>query len=146
MRIRTARVMPGVLIPPRTDGGTHLGHAFNNTIRTSSSAITGWAGRGPSGCRARSRRSPPSPWSRSDSPAGEERTDFSREAFVEQVQAWKDEYEATILGQLEEMGCSDSSLTRFTMDPVCADAVREFFQLFRDGLIYRGKCWSTGIL
>ena len=29
---------------------------------------------------------------------------------------------------------------RFTMDPMCARAVREaFFRLFRDGLIYRGK-------
>ncbi len=39
------------------------------------------------------------------------------------------------------MGCScDWDRTRFTMDPVCARAVREaFFRLFKDGLIYRGK-------
>jgi valyl-tRNA synthetase len=62
-------------------------------------------------------------------------------AFVEKVQAWKDEYEATITGQLKAMGCScDWDRQRFTMDPICARAVREaFFRLFKDGLIYRGK-------
>ena len=37
--------------------------------------------------------------------------------------------------------------TRFTLDPVCARAVREtFFRMFRDGYIYRGKRlvnWDT---
>jgi len=37
--------------------------------------------------------------------------------------------------------------TRFTLDDMCARAVREtFFKLFRDGLIYRGKRlvnWDT---
>ena len=72
---------------------------------------------------------------------GQRRTDFTREAFVEQVQAWKDEYEATILGQLKELGAScDFSRTRFTMDPVCASAVRAaFHQLFDQGLIERGR-------
>jgi len=64
-----------------------------------------------------------------------------REEFISKVQAWKDEYEATIIEQLRAMGCScDWDRTRFTMDETCAKAVREnFFRLFRDGLIYRGK-------
>ncbi len=64
-----------------------------------------------------------------------------REEFIGKVQAWKDEYEATIIAQLKAMGCScDWERTRFTMDETCAKAVREnFFRLFRDGLIYRGK-------
>ncbi len=72
---------------------------------------------------------------------GRRRTDFSREEFVGRVQSWKDEYEARILDQLKMMGCScDWRRTRFTMDEVCARAVREaFFRLFADGLIYRGK-------
>ncbi|OHB65219.1 MAG: hypothetical protein A2Y76_06090 [Planctomycetes bacterium RBG_13_60_9] len=72
---------------------------------------------------------------------GKRRTDFPREDFVKRIQAWKDEYEATILGQLKAMGCScDWQRTRFTMDEVCAKAVRAtFFKLFKDGLIYRGK-------
>ncbi|MCH9804693.1 class I tRNA ligase family protein, partial [bacterium] len=69
------------------------------------------------------------------------RLDMGREAFVETTQAWKDEYEATILEQLKAMGAScDWERTRFTMDDMCATAVRHaFFKLFDDGLIYRGK-------
>jgi valyl-tRNA synthetase len=64
-----------------------------------------------------------------------------RRQFVAKVQAWKDEYESRILGQLKTMGCScDWQRTRFTMDEICAAAVRAaFFKLFADGLIYRGK-------
>ena len=64
-----------------------------------------------------------------------------RERFIEIVQAWKNEYERRITDQFKAMGCScDFDRQRFTMDPVCARAVREaFFRLFRDGLIYRGK-------
>jgi valyl-tRNA synthetase len=72
---------------------------------------------------------------------GRKRTDFTRDQFIALVQAWKDEYEATITEQLKAMGCScDWQRQRFTMDPVCAKAVREaFFRLFKMGLIYRGK-------
>jgi len=64
-----------------------------------------------------------------------------REQFIDIVQKWKDKYEAEILGQLKRMGCScDWERNRFTMDPICARAVREaFFRMFKDGLIYRGK-------
>ena len=46
------------------------------------------------------------------------------------------------------MGCScDWQRTRFTLDDVCARAVRHtFFNLFKEGLIYRGKRlvnWDT---
>ncbi|MDP6949488.1 MAG: class I tRNA ligase family protein, partial [Arenicellales bacterium] len=72
---------------------------------------------------------------------GKKRTDYDRGAFVERVQAWKDEYEETIIDQLKCMGAScDWDRLRFTMDDVCTTAVRAaFFQLFRDGLVYRGK-------
>ncbi|MFO0951697.1 MAG: valine--tRNA ligase [Isosphaeraceae bacterium] len=76
------------------------------------------------------------------------RHDVGREALVQRIWAWKDEYEARILSQLRLMGCScDWDRTRFTLDPVCAKAVREtFFRLFRAGKIYRGKRlvnWDT---
>ncbi|MGB2908074.1 MAG: valine--tRNA ligase [Candidatus Aminicenantaceae bacterium] len=71
---------------------------------------------------------------------GKTRHDIGREALVERIWAWKDEYQERILQQLQQMGCScDWRRARFTMDAVCARAVREaFFRLFRDGLIYRG--------
>jgi valyl-tRNA synthetase len=72
---------------------------------------------------------------------GKRRTDFERAEFVEKIQAFKDEYEVRITEQLQAMGCScDWERQRFTMDPLCARAVREaFFELFKAGLIYRGK-------
>ncbi len=71
---------------------------------------------------------------------GRTRFDLGREGLVAKIQAWKDEYRARIIRQQEAMGCScDWGRQRFTMDAVCARAVREaFFRLFRDGLIYRG--------
>ncbi|MCH8270520.1 MAG: valine--tRNA ligase [Planctomycetes bacterium] len=72
---------------------------------------------------------------------GKGRHEYGREAFVARVQSFKDQYEATITEQLKRMGASaDWDRRRFTMDEVCARAVREaFFRLFKDGLIYRGK-------
>ena len=72
---------------------------------------------------------------------GIKRLEMGREAFVGKTQEWKDEYEAVIIDQLSAMGAScDWDRTRFTMDEMCATAVRHaFFKLFEDGLIYRGK-------
>ncbi|MDF1870876.1 MAG: valine--tRNA ligase, partial [Phycisphaerales bacterium] len=64
-----------------------------------------------------------------------------RDEFIGLVQEFKDEFEGRITHQLQTMGCScDWERQRFTMDDICARAVREaFFRLFKDGLIYRGK-------
>ncbi|MGB3861182.1 MAG: valine--tRNA ligase [Candidatus Aminicenantaceae bacterium] len=71
---------------------------------------------------------------------GKTRHDIGREALVEKIWAWKDEYQQRIIKQLQSMGCSsDWKRARFTMDAVCTRAVREaFFRLFRHGLIYHG--------
>ncbi len=69
------------------------------------------------------------------------RHDVGREALVQRIWEWKEQYGGRILEQLKRMGCScDWDRTRFTLDEMCAQAVREtFFKLFKDGLIYRGK-------
>ena len=71
---------------------------------------------------------------------GKTRHDIGREALIARIWAWKDEYQQRIIKQQQMMGCScDWDRQRFTMDAVCARAVREaFFRLFRDGLIFRG--------
>ena len=133
-----------VIPPPNVTGALHMGHALNNTLQDILVRHARMCGR-------------PTLWMPGTDHAGiatqtvvekrvlaeegRKRTDFDRATFVAKIQAWKDEYERVILGQLKAMGCScDWERTRFTMDPVCAAAVREaFFQLFRDGLIYRGK-------
>ncbi|MEM7228280.1 MAG: valine--tRNA ligase [Planctomycetota bacterium] len=132
-----------VIPPPNVTAALHLGHAFNNTLQDILVRVH----------RMRGFRTLWMPGTDHAGIAtqtvvekrlltqGKRRTDFEREEFVERVQAWKDEYEATITEQLQVIGCScDWSRQRFTMDDVCAAAVREaFFTLFSDDLIYRGK-------
>ncbi|MFM7162592.1 MAG: valine--tRNA ligase, partial [Planctomycetaceae bacterium] len=76
------------------------------------------------------------------------RHDIGREALVQRIWNWKDEYEQRILNQLRQLGAScDWRRTRFTLDDICSRAVRHtFFKLFRDRLVYRGKRlvnWDT---
>src|SRR5207247_612972 len=71
-----------------------------------------------------------------------------RDELVKRIWCWKDQYEKRILGQLRALGAScDWARTRFTLDEVCARAVRTtFFNWFRDGYIFRGKRlvnWDT---
>jgi len=133
-----------VIPPPNVTAPLHLGHALNNTLqdilirfRRMQQCNTLWMpGTDHAGIATQTVVE-----KRILSEEGRRRTDFAREEFVARVQAWKDEYEARIIEQLQAMGCScDWQRTRFTMDEVCAKAVRAtFFKLFRDGLIYRGK-------
>jgi len=133
-----------VIPPPNVTAPLHLGHALNNTLqdilirfRRMQKYNTLWMpGTDHAGIATQTVVE-----KRILSEEGKRRTDFERDEFVGRVQAWKDEYEARIIEQLKAMGCScDWERTRFTMDDVCAKAVRSaFFKLFRDGLIYRGK-------
>ncbi|MCR9243627.1 MAG: valine--tRNA ligase [bacterium] len=69
------------------------------------------------------------------------RHDIGREALVERIHDWADQSQERIVRQQQGMGTScDWDRARFTMDAVCARAVRHtFFRMFRDGLIYRGN-------
>jgi valyl-tRNA synthetase len=133
-----------VIPPPNVTAPLHLGHALNNTLqdvlirfRRMQGFSTLWMpGTDHAGIATQTVVE-----KKLLAEQGKKRTDFEREEFVSIVQAWKDEYEARIIEQLKEMGCScDWKRTRFTMDRMCAKAVRaNFFRLFKDGLIYRGK-------
>ncbi|CAM4127704.1 valine--tRNA ligase [Paenibacillus alkaliterrae] len=72
---------------------------------------------------------------------GISRHDLGREAFLEKVWEWKDQYANTIREQWAKMGLSlDYSRERFTLDEGLSKAVREVFvRLYEKGLIYRGK-------
>ncbi|MFM7053061.1 MAG: class I tRNA ligase family protein, partial [Planctomycetota bacterium] len=129
--------------PPNVTAALHLGHAFNNSLQDLLARYhrmrgfnTLWMpGTDHAGIATQT------VVEKRLLQQGKRRADFSRTEFVAKVQEWKDEYEATILGQLRAMGAScDYDRTRFTMDPVCAAAVRHaFLRLFDEGLIYRGK-------
>ncbi|MEK6703454.1 MAG: class I tRNA ligase family protein, partial [Planctomycetota bacterium] len=145
-RVIEGKAQPySILIPPpNVTARLHLGHALNNTLQDVL-------------IRAKRMMGFETLWMVGTDHAGiatqavvekrlweEEKLrkhDLGREVFVARVQAWKDDYETQITDQLKLMGCScDFDRQRFTMDEVCAKAVREaFFRLFRDGLIYRGK-------
>lgn len=133
-----------VIPPPNVTAALHLGHGLNNTLQDVLARVhrmmgleTLWMpGTDHAGIatqtvvekRLINEGKPP-------------RIKWERDAFVAEVQSFKDEYEHVITDQLKMMGCScDWERQRFTMDETCAKAVREaFFRLFRDGLIYRGK-------
>ena len=140
-----------VIPPPNVTGALHLGHALNNTIQD---ILTRW----------RRMQGYDALWMPGTDHAGiatqavverrlfeeekKTRHDIGREALVARIWAWKDEYEKRILSQLRLMGCScDWERTRFTLDPICAEAVRvTFFRLFQDDKIFRGKRlvnWDT---
>ena len=72
---------------------------------------------------------------------GKTRYDLGRDKFLERVWDWKQKYGDRIVEQQKSMGVScDWSRSRFTMDDVCAKAVRETFcDLYEKGLIYKGS-------
>jgi valyl-tRNA synthetase len=140
-----------VIPPPNVTGALHLGHALNNTLQD---VLIRW----------RRMQGYNTLWMPGTDHAGiatqavverrlrdeekKTRHDLGRCELVKRIWQWKDQYEKRILGQLSELGCScDWQRTRFTLDPVCARAVRTtFFKMFKDGLIYRGKRlvnWDT---
>jgi valyl-tRNA synthetase len=68
------------------------------------------------------------------------RQKLGREAFLERVWQWKEQYGGAILDQMKRLGASvDWSREYFTMDAGLSRAVREaFVRLYEQGLIYRG--------
>ncbi len=140
-----------VIPPPNVTGALHLGHGLNNTLQDIVVRVkrmqgfqtlwmpgTDHAGIATQAVVER----------RLKEQENKTRHDLGREALVARIWQWKAQYETRILGQLKRMGCScDWRRTRFTLDDVCASAVRAtFFDLFGKSLIYRGKRlvnWDT---
>ncbi len=140
----TGKTYSIVIPPPNVTAALHLGHALNNTLQDILirwKRMAGYESLWMPGTDHAGIATQTVVEKRILAEEGKRRGDFERDEFVARVQAWKDEYETCILGQLKAMGCScDWDRTRFTMDGVCARAVRTaFHQLFADGLIYRGK-------
>ncbi len=144
-RVSASRKPYTILIPPpNVTAALHLGHALNNTLQdvlARAHRMMGFETLWMPGTDHAGIATQTVVEKRLISEGKPARIKWERDAFVEQVQKFKDEYEAVITGQLKAMGCScDWDRQRFTMDEVCARAVREaFFRLFQDGLIYRGK-------
>ncbi len=129
--------------PPNVTGRLHMGHALQGTVQD---ALT----------RIRRMQGYESLWmpgidhagiatqnvvSRMLKKQGTSRHEIGREAFVEKVWDWKNEYGAIIIDQYKKLGTScDWDRTRFTMDDGFTHAVQTVFvKLYQQGLIYRGN-------
>ncbi len=129
--------------PPNVTGQLHLGHAFDETIqdilirykRMQGFEALWMPGYDHAGIATQIKVE------EKLREQGLTRFDLGREAFLDKVWDWKNQYGNRIIEQLKTLGCScDWDRLRFTMDDICARAVREVFcNLYEKGLIYRGK-------
>ena len=133
-----------VIPPPNVTGALHMGHALNNTLQDIL-------------IRYRRMQGYNALWMPGTDHAGiatqsvvekevlknegKSRHQLGREELLKRIWAWKEQYGNRILDQLKGLGAScDWRRTRFTLDDICGRAVRQtFVNLFRQGLIYRGK-------
>ncbi|MFG0263126.1 MAG: valine--tRNA ligase, partial [Novipirellula sp. JB048] len=140
-----------VIPPPNVTGALHLGHGLNNTLQdivVRTKRMQGFETLWMPGTDHAGIATQAVVEKRLKEQENKTRHDLGREALVQRIWDWKEQYEKRILGQLKRMGCScDWERTRFTLDDRCAAAVRAtFFDLFRKKRIYRGKRlvnWDT---
>jgi valyl-tRNA synthetase len=137
--------------PPNVTGALHMGHALNGSMQDALVRMNRMRGRNTlwtlgtdhagiatqavveKGLRAE----------------GVDRRELGREAFVERVWAWKEEYGSRIVEQYKRLGAScDYERERFTLDEGYVRAVyRVFKQLYDKGYIYRDNYmvnWDPG--
>ncbi len=132
-----------VIPPPNVTGSLHMGHALDNTLQDIL-------------IRYKRMKGFKSLWVPGTDHAGiatqnvvekdlakekKRKEDIGREQFLERVWSWKEKFGGTITGQLRRLGAScDWKRERFTMDEGLSKAVRRaFVQLYKEGLIYKGK-------
>jgi valyl-tRNA synthetase len=129
--------------PPNVTGILHMGHALNNTIqdimarwrRMQGRNVVWVPGTDHAGIATQN------VVERALKEEGRSRDDLGREAFIEKVWEWKEEYGGTIINQLKKLGAScDWDRERFTMDEGLSEAVTEVFaRLYEKGLVYKGS-------
>ncbi|MDR1477321.1 MAG: valine--tRNA ligase [Planctomycetaceae bacterium] len=140
-----------VIPPPNVTGALHIGHALNNTLQDiiiRMKRMQGYDALWIPGVDHAGIATQAVVERRLFEDEKLTRHDIGRDALVARIWKWKDKYQSRIITQLKSMGCScDWSRTRFTLDEICAKAVRHFFfRLFEQKLIYRGKRlvnWDT---
>ena len=132
-----------VMPPPNITGKLHLGHALDNTLQDFL-------------IRYKRMQGYSTLWLPGEDHAsiatevkvekellnqGIYKKEIGREAFLEKVWQWTDEYRGRIRQQLKKMGCScDFTRESFTMDDKLDKAVKTVFvKLYNEGLIYQGN-------
>ncbi len=132
-----------VIPPPNVTGSLHMGHALNHTIydvivrrkRMQGAAALWLPGTDHAGIATQN------VVERDLASRGTDRHEIGREAFIEAVWQWKEQYGNRISLQMRKLGDSvDWTRERFTLDEGLSKAVREVFvRLYDEGLIYRGN-------
>jgi len=137
--------------PPNVTGVLHMGHALNNTVQDClirrqrmRGRRTKWIlGTDHAGIATQTQVE------RLLASEGRNRDELGREAFVERVWRWREQYGGQIVDQLKRLGDScDYEEERFTLDAGYAEAVgRVFVSLYDKGYIYRDRYmvnWDPG--
>ncbi len=132
-----------VIPPPNITGFLHMGHALNNTIQD---ILIRWKrmegfnalwvpGTDHAGIATQN------VVEKELLKKGLTRKQLGREKFIEEIWKWREKYGSRIIFQLKKLGAScDWTRTRFTMDEMLSNAVKEcFIRLYKKGLIYKGK-------
>jgi len=140
---RPGPVFSIVIPPPNVTGQLHLGHALNATLhdiivrtRRMQGYNTLWLpGTDHAGIATQNAVE------KTIAKEGRNRHQMGRDAFVDRVWQWREEYGDRILMQLRRIGAScDWSRERFTLDAGLSHAVNTVFvDLHERGLIYRDR-------
>ncbi|AZA80439.1 valine--tRNA ligase [Chryseobacterium lactis] len=131
-----------VIPPPNVTGILHMGHMLNNTIQdvlVRRARMRGFNACWIPGTDHASIATEAKVVAKLKS-EGINKSDITREQFLEHAWEWTNKYGGTILDQLKKLGCScDWDRTRFTLeDKLSQQVIKSFVDLYNKGLIYRG--------
>ncbi|NSJ91496.1 valine--tRNA ligase [Coprococcus sp. MSK.21.13] len=132
-----------VMPPPNITGKLHLGHALDNSMQDFLIRVKRMQGYSTLWLPGQDHASIATEVKVENEllKTGLKKKEMGREAFLEKVWEWSDEYRERIRTQLKKMGVSaDFTRESFTMDENLDKAVRAVFvKLYEEGLIYRGN-------
>lgn len=132
-----------VMPPPNITGKLHLGHALDNTLQDMLIRFKRMQGYCTLWLPGEDHASIATEVKVANELAkqGLDKKEMGREAFLEEVWKWTEEYREKIRQQLKKMGVSaDFTREAFTMDEHLDKAVKHVFvKLYNEGLIYRGN-------
>ncbi|MGG7176269.1 valine--tRNA ligase [Clostridium paraputrificum] len=132
-----------VMPPPNITGKLHLGHALDNTLQDMLIRFKRMQGFCTLWLPGEDHASIATEVKVANELAqkGLDKKEMGREAFLDEVWKWTDEYREKIRVQLKKMGVSaDFTREAFTMDDNLDKAVKHVFvKLYNEGLIYRGN-------
>ena len=139
-----------VIPPPNVTGSLHMGHALNNSIQDlltryyrMNNYETLWQpGTDHAGIATQALVE------KKLNSENIKKNDLGREAFIEKVWDWKNQYGDIIINQLKKLGCScDWSRNAFTMDEnLSKSVIKVFVELHKKKLIYKAEKlvnWDT---